>query len=141
MKSIKNRNLKAMAIALLAFVSLAPGSVSAAGKAAEVAPARLRIVGDADLQARVDHKLNTAGSDRASIQRLLERSDVRSMAGSMGLNVDRASDAVAVMSDSELGTLSASLNEANAGVGGDSKIVISTTAIIIILLVLILLSS
>jgi hypothetical protein len=70
---------------------------------------------------------------------MLQRADVAQVAGAAGLDLGRASDAVAVLSGPELAKLAAQAREVNAGlVGGDSNVVLSTTAIIIILLILIL---
>ena len=94
-----------------------------------------------EIQARIDQQIGQADADRQAIQVLLQRDDVRRIAGSAGLDLERASAAAAVLTGSSLETLAAQARDLNAALaGGDSTVVISTTAIIIILLVLILLT-
>ena len=79
-------------------------------------------------------------ADRAVVQRLLARPDVRALAAEIGLDVRRAETAVATLDGAELGELAAHARQAEQGLaGGQSTVRISTTLIIIALLVVILL--
>ena len=127
---------KRFALAVFAVVVFAVGAagVSLAGE-----PQR-HVVGENEIQARIDQQMGQADADRQAIQIMLQRDDVRQIAGSAGLDLERASAAAAVLSGPTLEKLAAQAREVNAGLaGGDATIVISATAIIIILLILILL--
>ena len=103
-------------------------------------PQEQHVVGSSEIQARIDQHVQQADENRQAIQDMLQREDVRRVAGSAGLDLERASAAAATLSGPSLETLAAQAREVNSGVvGGDNKIVLSTTAIVIILLVLILL--
>ena len=72
---------------------------------------------------------------------MLQRADVRKIAGTAGLDLERASAAAAVLSGPALEKMSAQAREIYAGFsGGDSTIVLSATALIVILLIVILLA-
>jgi hypothetical protein len=115
-------------------------AVGAAGVSLAGEPQR-HVVGENDIQARIDQQIGQADADRQAIQTMLLRADVRQLAGSAGLDLERASAAAAILSGPSLATLAAQAREVNAGLaGGDSTIVISATALIIILLILILLA-
>jgi hypothetical protein len=129
---------KRLALAVFAVVVIAVG---AAGASLAGEPQR-HVVGENDIQARIDQQVGQADADRQAIQTMLQRADVRRIAESTGLNLERASAAATVLSGPSLATLAAQAREVNAGpVGGDSTIVISATALIIILLILILLAN
>jgi hypothetical protein len=128
---------KGIALAVLALAALAVGAVgtSLAGE-----PQR-HVVGESEIQARIDQQIGQENADRQAIQTMLQREDVRRIAGTVGLDLQRASAAAGVLSGASLQRLAAQANEVNATlVGGDSTVVISATTIIIILLALILLT-
>ena len=128
---------KRLALAAFAGVVIAVG---AAGASLAGEPQR-HVVGGNDIQARIDQQVGQADADRQAIQTMLQRADVRRIAGTAGLNLERASAAAAVLSGPSLATLAAQAREVNAGlVGGSETIVISATALIIILLIIILLA-
>jgi hypothetical protein len=90
---------------------------------------------DAALQGHVDR----AEADREVVRRLLERREVRELAGGLGLDLRRAADAVATLDGQELATLAEQARQVEDSLaGGQSTVTISTTLIIIGLLVLIL---
>jgi|GEM_PF-3597229 len=99
------------------------------------------VVSDREIQAAIDGKIDRAAADRQAIQAMLQREDVRQVAGSAGLDLERASAAASILSGSSLETLAAQARAVNEGgvIGGDGSVVITTTGIIIILLILILL--
>jgi len=126
---------KRLALAVFAVAVIAVGTAGA-NPAGE--PQR-HVVGENEIQATIDQQIDQADADRQAIQSMLQREDVRQIAGSVGLDLERASAAAAVLSGSALEKLAAQVRAVNAGLaGGDERIVISATAIIIILLVLIL---
>ncbi|MDO9693907.1 MAG: hypothetical protein Q7W56_04200 [Candidatus Latescibacteria bacterium] len=111
----------------------------AAGAGPTVEPQR-HVVGADEILVRIDQQIDQEAADRQAIQAMLQREDVRRIAGSAGLDLGRASAAASVLSGEALATLAAQARGVDAGLaGGESNVVISTTAIIIILLILILL--
>jgi hypothetical protein len=103
-------------------------------------PAR-HVVGESEIQTRIDQQVDRADADRKAIQILLQREDVRRIAGSAGLDLERASAVAAVLSGPELEKLAACARDIDAGlIGGDKSIVISATTLIIILLIILIVS-
>lgn len=117
-------------VVLLAILIAAP---RAAAQSPHAAPA------DAIDQALQQH-VAAADDDRAVVQRLLERPDVRALAAELGLDVRRAQTAIATLGAEQLTPLAAQARQAEQALaGGQSRVTISTTLIIIALLVVILL--
>ena len=128
---------KRFALTALAVVAIAVG---VAGASLTGEPQR-HVVGASEIQARIDQQIVQADADRQVIQIMLQRADVRQIAGSAGLDLERASAAAAVLSGPTLEKLAAQAREVNAGLaGGGSTIVISATLVIIILLIIIILA-
>ena len=91
---------------------------------------------DAALQAHV----SSTAADRADLLRVLANPEVKAVADKAGLDLRRASTAVASLDGQDLAQLAAQARQVDEALaGGQSRIVISTTVIIIALLVLILL--
>jgi hypothetical protein len=91
---------------------------------------------DAALQ---DH-VSSAAAERADVQRVLANPEVKAVADAAGIDLRRASTAVASLEGEQLSQIAAQARQIDQALaGGQSKIVISTTVIIIALLVLILL--
>ena len=123
----------AMAFFGLAVIGGSAPSISSAGDPEG------HVVGAMELQAGIDHQADRADADRQAIESMLERPDVRQIAGAAGLDLARAKAAAAVLSGPELERLAEQARAVELGlVGGDSTVVISSTVIIIVLLVLIL---
>ena len=77
--------------------------------------------------------------DRAAIHEALSRPEVRQMAETAGIDLDRLSKSVDTLTGSSLTRAASAARDANqALVGGASTVVISTTTIIIALLVILL---
>lgn len=92
------------------------------------------------LDAAVQEHVSAADQDRETVLLLLERSEVRSIAGKYGVDIRRAESAVATMNAADLASVAAKARQADEALaGGQSNVTISTTTIIIVLLVLILL--
>lgn len=90
---------------------------------------------DAALQQHVD----AAAADREAVMRVLGRTEVKAVAEKAGIDLRRATSAVATLEGAELAQVAAQAQQVEQALaGGQSRIVISTTLIIIALLVLIL---
>lgn len=83
----------------------------------------------------------TVDADRAVVQRVLERPDVRALAAEVGVDVRRAQSAIATLEGDQLAQLAAQARQAEQALAGGQggSITLSYTLIIIGLLVLILL--
>ena len=94
-------------------------------------------------QAAIDAALRqhvaAESADRASILRVLGHPEVKAVAERAGLDLRRATDAVATLDPTELAQVAAQAQQVDdALAGGQSRITISTTLIIIVLLIIIL---
>jgi cell division protein FtsL len=92
----------------------------------------------AALDAALQQHTSTSDADRDTVLRLLEREEVQKIAGEAGLDVRRATSAVATLDGPELAKLAAQARQAEQALAGGQSITISTTLIIIALLVIIL---
>jgi hypothetical protein len=129
---------KRFALAALAVIVIAVGAAgtSLAGEQ------QRHVVGGTELQAKIDQQVGQADLDRQAIQIMLQRADVQRIAGSTGLDLERASAAASVLSGPTLQKLAAQAREVNATlVGGDGTIVISATALVIIVLLVVLIAT
>ncbi|MDX1632928.1 MAG: hypothetical protein R3234_13740 [Thermoanaerobaculia bacterium] len=96
-------------------------------------------VTDQELRSAVRADVEAERADRALVDRVLARGEVRSVAEKAGVDVERARRAVPLLEGGELSrvaSLAGDLEEQLAG--GQSTITITTTTLIIALLVLIL---
>jgi hypothetical protein len=128
---------KRLALAVFAVATIAVGSagLSFAGDA------QRHVIGQNEIQISIDQRIGQADADRQTIQTMLQRADVRRIAGSAGLDLDRASAAAAVLSGPSLEKLAAEARDVNAGLaGGDETVVISATTVIILLVLILLLA-
>jgi hypothetical protein len=92
------------------------------------------------IDAALQQHVASAAADRADLLRVLANPEVKAVADKAGLDLRRATTAVASLEGQELGQLAAQARQVDQALaGGQSRIVISTTVIIIALLVLILL--
>ena len=92
------------------------------------------------IDAALQQHVSTAAADRADLLRVLGNPEVKAVAEKAGLDLRRATTAVASLDGQELTQLAAQARQVDQALaGGQSKITISTTMIIIALLVLILL--
>ena len=92
------------------------------------------------LDAAVQQHVSTPTADREMILKLLERDEVKEVAGKAGLDLRRATSAVATLDGQQLADAATQARQVEQALaGGQSRITISTTLIIIALLVLILL--
>jgi hypothetical protein len=91
------------------------------------------------MDAAVQQHVASVASDRDDVLRVLNLPQVKAVAGRAGLDLRKATNAVASLEGEHLGAVAAQARQVEQSLaGGQSKIVISTTMIIIALLVLIL---
>ena len=99
------------------------------------------VVAEADIQAQIDQRVDSERADRQAIQDLLARPDVRKIAGTAGIDIQRAKTAAGVLSGEDLANVAAQARALNGGVGGVERITLTVTTIIIILLLIIILAN
>lgn len=92
------------------------------------------------IDAALQQHVSTAAADRADLLRVLGNPEVKAVAEKAGLDLRRATTAVASLDGQALTQLAAQARQVDQALaGGQSSVTISTTVIIIGLLVLILL--
>jgi hypothetical protein len=100
------------------------------------------VAGQNEIQARIAQQVDAATADRQAIRTMLQQEDVRRIAASAGLDIERAKAAADVLSGSSLANLAERARAVNADlVGGSDTIVISATTLLIILLIVIILAN
>jgi hypothetical protein len=113
----------------MAVLFLAPVGANAQGN----------VIGKSALDKAVQARVARDQADREAIQSLLQRPEVREVAGKAGLSLDKAVTAVSTLQGDDLRQLAEQARQAdNQLAGGASTIVISTTTIIIVLLLVLL---
>jgi hypothetical protein len=90
------------------------------------------------LDAALQQHVSTSTADRALVLRLLERDEVKKVAGDAGFDLRRAAGAVATLEGQDLANAAAQARQVERALAGGQSITISTTLIIIALLVIIL---
>lgn len=91
------------------------------------------------IDAALQQHVSTATADRADLLRVLGNPEIKAVADKAGLDLRRATTAVALLDGQELTQLAAQARQVDQALaGGQSRITISTTMIIIALLVIIL---
>jgi hypothetical protein len=131
MRTKRGNNLALLAAALISFGIV---GTSQAGEQ------RSDVVGEADIQTQIDQRIGNEKSDRQAIQSLLQRPEVRRIAGTAGLDIGRANAAVGVLSGPDLKDIASRAREINGVVGGRETVTISVVALVIILLLIIILA-
>jgi hypothetical protein len=98
------------------------------------------VASQAALDAAVQQHVTETATDRETVLRVLNRAEVKEVAGRVGIDLQRASTAAAALQGADLAAAASQARHVeNALAGGASTVVISTTTIIIALLVIILL--
>lgn len=105
---------------------------------APVAQARQHSVDKSALEQAVRQRVAEQQADREAIQSLLRRGDVKEIAASAGLSLEKAEAAVAALDGEELRELAREARQVQSDLAGGANLVISTTTIIIVLLIVIL---
>jgi hypothetical protein len=103
------------------------------------ANAQSSVITRSALDQAVKERVARDQADRDAVRALLQRQDVRAIAGKAGVSLDRALTAVSTLSGDDLRSIADQSRQVeNQLAGGASNIVISTTTVIIILLLVIL---
>jgi len=93
----------------------------------------------AALDAALQQHVTSTAADREDVLRVLEKAEVQSVAGRMGVDLRTAKSAIATVDGAQLSQLASQARQVDQALaGGASTVVISTTTIIIALLVLII---
>ena len=91
------------------------------------------------IDAALQQHVGAAAADREAVLRVLDHAEVKAVAERAGIDLRRATSAVATLDGAELAQVAAQAQQVEQALaGGQSRIVISTTLIIVALLVLIL---
>jgi len=106
---------------------------------APAASAQSNVIDRAALDKAVQERVSRDQADREAITTLLQRAEVREVAGKAGISLDRAVLAASTLQGDDLRQIADQARQVdNQLAGGASTIVISTTTIIIVLLLVIL---
>ncbi len=80
-------------------------------------------------------------AQRATVRRVLDRSDVRQLAATMALDMSDASSAVATLSGADLAAAAQRAQAVETALaGGSNTVVISTTTLLLVLIIVILIA-
>ena len=102
------------------------------------AGAQDHVIGISALEKAVQQRVSREQADRAVILSLLQRQDVRDIAGKAGLSVDKARTAVSMLQGNDLQQIAQQARAVQDDIAGGGNVTVSTTTIIIVLLLLIL---
>jgi Family of unknown function (DUF6627) len=105
---------------------------------APTAGAQEHVIGQSALDKAVQQRVSQEQADREAILSLLNRSDVRDIAGKAGVSLERAQAAVSTLQGKDLQEAAQQARQAENDLAGGSTVVISTTTIIIVLLLVVL---
>lgn len=106
---------------------------------APAAQAQTHVIGTSALATAVQERVSQDQSDRDAILSLLQRAEVRQIAASAGVSLEKAQAAVSTLEGQDLRDFAAQARSVqNDLAGGASTVVISTTTIIIVLLLVLL---
>jgi hypothetical protein len=99
------------------------------------------VVDPAQMRQAIADQALTDQQNRDAVIGVLQSSQVRDLAGRLGLSVTRAEGAVSTLNSAELASLAASARMADAQLaGGSSTIVISVTTLLLIIIIVILIA-
>ncbi|MEO8360580.1 MAG: hypothetical protein ABI672_11165, partial [Vicinamibacteria bacterium] len=101
------------------------------------------VVDRSAIEQALTEKAQADNVSRDSIRTLLQREDVKAMAGNMGLDVRRAEGAVSTLQGTDLDRVAAQAATANdlLTTGGATTITISLVAVLLIVIIIILLTN
>jgi hypothetical protein len=118
------------------------GMLALSGPLAHSADSVAGLATQTDLDNAIVRTLAQEDAARSTITTLLQRADVRSMAESRGLDVQRAEAAVSTLQGDELQQLSLLAADANTQLsGGDQVVSISLVTLLLIVLIVVLLAN
>ncbi|MEO5761749.1 MAG: hypothetical protein ABIR28_05485 [Vicinamibacteria bacterium] len=95
------------------------------------------------IEQALTEKAQADNASRDSIRTLLQREDVKAMAGNMGLDVRRAEGAVSTLQGADLDRVAAQAATANdlLAAGGRTTVTISLVALLLIIIIIILVTN
>ncbi len=97
------------------------------------------VASQAALDAAIQQHLDQTATQRDAVLRVLNRQEVKDVAGRVGIDLRTATSAVAQLDGADLASAAAQAQQVDQALaGGQSKVVISTTTIIIALLIILL---
>jgi hypothetical protein len=105
---------------------------------APAAGAQEHVIGKSALDQAVQRRVSQERADREVILSLLQRQDVRDIAGKAGLSIDTAQTAVSMLQGKDLEQVAQQARVAQDNLAGGGNVTVSTTTIIIVLLLIIL---
>jgi hypothetical protein len=105
---------------------------------APAAAAQEHVIGKSALDQAVQRRVSQERADREVILSLLQRQDVRDIAGKAGLSIDTAQTAVSILQGKDLEQVAQQARVAQDNLAGGGNVTVSTTTIIIVLLLIIL---
>jgi hypothetical protein len=105
---------------------------------APAAGAQEHVIGNSALDQAVQRRVSQERADREVILSLLQRQDVRDIAGKAGLSIDTAQTAVSILQGKDLEQVARQARVAQDNLAGGGNVTVSTTTIIIVLLLIIL---
>ena len=124
--------MRMIVLSLATVFTLAAAVPGAEAQATHAAP-------QSALDAALQQHVSTSTADRAMVLRLLQRDEVKKVAGEAGFDLRRAASAVNTLDGQALANAAAQAQQVERALaGGQSTVTISTTLIIIALLVIIL---
>jgi hypothetical protein len=102
------------------------------------AGAQDHVIGISAHEKAEQQRVSREQADREVILSLLQRQDVRDIAGKAGLSVDKARTAVSMLQGTDLQQIAQQARAVQDDLAGGGNVTVSTTTIIIVLLLLIL---
>lgn len=106
---------------------------------APAAQAQTHVIDKSALASAVQERVSQDQADREAILSLLQRAEVREIAGKAGVSLEKAQAAVSTLDGEDLRGLASQARHVQSDLaGGASTVVISTTTIIIVLLIVLL---
>lgn len=105
---------------------------------APAAGAQEHVISKSALDHALQQRVGREQADREAILSLLQRQDVRDIAGKAGLSVDQARAGVSILQGSDLEQAAEQARAVQDSLAGGGNVTVSTTTIIIVLLLIIL---
>jgi hypothetical protein len=105
---------------------------------APAAGAQDHVISKSALDQAVQERVSREQADRDVILSLLQRQDVRDIAGKAGLSIDQARAGISLLQGTDLAQAAEQARVVQDSLAGGGNVTVSTTTIIIVLLLLIL---
>ena len=105
---------------------------------APAAGAQDHVISKSALDQAVQQRISREQADREVILSLLQRQDVRDIAGKAGLSIDQARAGISLLQGNDLAQAAEQARVVQDSLAGGGNVTVSTTTIIIVLLLIIL---